>query len=242
MTPMPGRQWLEQHLPENALDLYRRLRFRYGFRRGRRTWSQEGEDTLLRRLFGAHKGFYVDIGAHHPCRYSNTCLLHRNGWKGINIDPLPETISLFERARPADINLCLAIGSTNKDLIYHEFNDPAFNTFNAALARKTSERVQHARLLRQRKVSTLPISQLLEDWLPPGQTIDILNVDTEGFDLEILRSNDWTRHRPKIVLAEIHQATVEQALHHPITILLNAHDYDMLSKCVNTVIYIDRGW
>ncbi len=43
---------------------------------------------ILRRLFeGQKQGFYVDIGAHHPFRFSNTCYFHRRGWTGLNVDP-----------------------------------------------------------------------------------------------------------------------------------------------------------
>ena len=37
------------------------------------SFSQEGEDMVLARLFvGKNHGFYVDVGAHHPQRFSNT--------------------------------------------------------------------------------------------------------------------------------------------------------------------------
>jgi hypothetical protein len=37
------------------------------------SYSQEGEDLILRRIFnGQGAGFFVDVGAHHPKRYSNT--------------------------------------------------------------------------------------------------------------------------------------------------------------------------
>ena len=36
-------------------------------------WSQEGEDILLQRIFGnRNNGFYVDVGAHHSSKFSNT--------------------------------------------------------------------------------------------------------------------------------------------------------------------------
>lgn len=46
-----------------------------------RSWSQEGEDQILCRIFEGQKGgFYIDIGAHHPKRFSNTYLFyHRAG-------------------------------------------------------------------------------------------------------------------------------------------------------------------
>src|SRR5690349_18351333 len=72
----------------------------------RRSYSQEGEDMVLRRVF-EHKahGFYVDVGAHHPMRFSNTYFFYRRGWRGINIDARPGSKREFDRARPRDINV-----------------------------------------------------------------------------------------------------------------------------------------
>jgi hypothetical protein len=54
------------------------------------TFSQEGEDILIPFfLKNEERGIYVDVGAHHPFRFSNTALLYSQGWHGINIDPLP---------------------------------------------------------------------------------------------------------------------------------------------------------
>lgn len=65
---------------------------------GHKKWhySQEGEDVILARMFEHQSpGFYVDIGAHHPRRFSNTRLLAEKGWTGINVDPLPGVMKLF---------------------------------------------------------------------------------------------------------------------------------------------------
>src|SRR5215831_16999070 len=41
-------------------------------------YSQDGEDIVLNRLLGERgEGFYVDIGAHHATRFSNTFSLYR---------------------------------------------------------------------------------------------------------------------------------------------------------------------
>jgi len=40
-------------------------------------YGKDGEDLVLNRLLGAQvKGFYVDVGAHHPVRFSNTDMLN----------------------------------------------------------------------------------------------------------------------------------------------------------------------
>src|ERR1700726_1466588 len=80
-------------------------------------YSQDGEDMILRRLFERQKsGFYVDVGAHHPYRFSNTCYFYRRGWRGINIDPNPEAIAAFRRDRPHDINVCVGVSEEAGEL------------------------------------------------------------------------------------------------------------------------------
>jgi hypothetical protein len=60
-------------------------------------------------------GFYIDVGAHHPFRYSNTHMLYRRGWRGINIDPIPGAKIAFDRFRPGDINLEMGVGCKKRE-------------------------------------------------------------------------------------------------------------------------------
>src|SRR5271166_7015278 len=80
-------------------------------------YSQDGEDMILRRLLAGQKsGFYVDVGAHHPYRFSNTCYFYRQGWRGINVDTNPDAIEAFRRDRPSDINVCVGVSDTAGEL------------------------------------------------------------------------------------------------------------------------------
>ena len=64
------------------------------------SWSQEGEDRILYRIFEQQPvGFYVDVGAHHPKRFSNTYFFYRRGWRGINIDAMPGSMKNFEKLK-----------------------------------------------------------------------------------------------------------------------------------------------
>ena len=99
------------------------------------SWSQEGEDLLLKRVFeGQSVGFYVDIGAHHPKRFSNTYLFYRMGWRGINIDAMPGSMSAFNKIRSRDINIEAGVGEKATQLDYYIFNDPALNGFSSQLS------------------------------------------------------------------------------------------------------------
>src|SRR6185437_4393165 len=76
------------------------------------SFSQEGEDLVLAREFeGKTKGFFVDVGAHHPIRFSNTFKFYLQGWRGINIDAMPGSIAFHARVRLEDINLEVPISN-----------------------------------------------------------------------------------------------------------------------------------
>jgi hypothetical protein len=101
------------------------------------SYSQEGEDAILYRLFeNLQNGFFVDIGAHHPFRFSNTYKFYKLGWRGINIDAMPGSMEAFKAARPNDINLEIPVSDKEEDLPFFTFNDHALNTFSEELAKE----------------------------------------------------------------------------------------------------------
>ncbi|MDX1416597.1 MAG: FkbM family methyltransferase [Candidatus Promineifilaceae bacterium] len=202
-----------------------------------KSYSQEGEDMILRRLFEEKKsGFYVDIGAHHPRRFSNTCIFYKQGWRGINIDAIPGTVELFNKHRPRDINLEIAVSDSVEDLTYYEFNDPALNGFSKEIAtvRNSSEKFV---IVATKKMTTMPLSNILEKHLPEGQYIDFMTIDVEGWDLKVLKSNDWNRYQPGVVLVEILDTDLSQIEIDPIAKLLMEKSYVVFAKCVNTWIF-----
>src|SRR5262245_28703139 len=128
------------------------------------SFAQEGEDRLLARLFeGQQHGFFVDVGAHHPQRFSNTYAFYLQGWRGINIDPAPGTRELFDRLRPGDINLELAIGMRGVRR-YYRFVESALNGCDVAL---TEERrtLGHA-VVATDEIATMPLADVLDSYLP----------------------------------------------------------------------------
>ena len=87
---------------------------RYFKNYSKKSYSFGGVDLLIQRFFRDKcKGIYIDIGCYHPLKGSNTYLLHRKGWKGINIDLDSHAISLFNLIRPNDNNLKIAISDKN---------------------------------------------------------------------------------------------------------------------------------
>ena len=206
------------------------------FAHHRITFSQEGEDGLLRRLFeNKQNGFYVDVGAHHPQRFSNTFLFYLRGWRGINIDPRPGAKALFDTIRDRDINLEAGVSDICSELIYYAFNEAALNTFDPDVAK-----TRNAVLVSQDKIKVSRLDHILASYLPEGQVIDFLSVDVEGLDLKVLTSNDWTKYRPSYVLAEsLGLSNVYDAINSDLHDFMRSVGYSLFGKCVNTLVFVE---
>lgn len=199
-------------------------------------YGQDGEDLILDRLLEHQtQGFYVDVGAHHPVRFSNTYLFYRRGWRGINIDAMPGSMKKFERARSRDINIECGVASNAGKLAYYRFNEPALNTFDVIEAQYKNK--PPYKLLDTVEVRVERLDTLLNRHLPTGQQIDFLSVDVEGKDEEVLRSNDWTRYRPRFILAETLRTDILGMTDCPVVQFLLSVGYKPIGKAYNTSFF-----
>jgi len=228
VLPQSTVKWLG-HMRGSAAGTY--LQFSY---------SQEGEDLILERILGPRKtGFYVDVGAHHPRRFSNTLRFYKRGWHGINIEPNPDAMKLFARQRRRDINLCYGVGDSETELTYFMFNEPALNSFD----RKLSEQRQSGeyRISSTRQIPVKRLSSLLAEFVPKNVQLDFMSIDVEGFDLQVLQSNDWTRFRPTCLLVEAESFNLADPGANRIHGFLEGQNYALFAKTYNTLIYLDRN-
>lgn len=172
-------------------------------------YSQEGEDVLLQRLFtGQDRGFYVDVGAHHPQRLSNTYWAYRRGWRGINIDATPGSSRAFRKFRPRDITLEVCVAEEEGHVDFYKFPEAALNT--SGRGRKDFVQDQVSMQSQMVKVRTEPLSKILDENLPSDvEVIDLMSIDIEGSEMDALRSNDWVRFKPRVLIIEILGHTLE---------------------------------
>ena len=158
-----------------------------------KSYSQFGEDLIIRPLVPRTGGFYVDVGCYHPMLYSNTYKLYSQGWKGIVIDPNIQFKKLFSIFRPRDTFVLSAVGTTTKRM-YFAFADGAYNTFDATAAEEYKKKTT---LVASYEVSIQPLKDILKD----VHKIDLMSVDVEGLDLEVLQSHDWIV-KPNVIIVE----------------------------------------
>lgn len=166
------------------------------------TYSQNGEDIImwnLSRSLGLVKPSYIDIGAFHPQKLSNTYLFYKNGSTGINIEPNKNVTNLFKKIRPKDTNLSLAISSKRGDAKYYIMDTPTLNTLSKEEA-DYYVKMGH-RIISEYLVETKTLDQIIKTYC--NNTFpDILSVDAEGYDIEILETIDWEKNTPKIICIE----------------------------------------
>jgi FkbM family methyltransferase len=163
--------------------------------------SQLGEDLILSLLLeGKKNGFYIDIGANHPKKFNNTYLLYKSGWRGINIEPNPKKMASFKHQRNRDINLAIGVGPKETMMKYYRFDEDTLNTFDYAFVEK-NKKMGH-RLLDTIDVPVKPLSTVFKEYMPLGTNMDVMSLDTEGYDMEVLKSNDWNKYRPKFIIIE----------------------------------------
>lgn len=206
---------------------------------GRQSFSQSGEDLYLLKYFQKKKsGFFVDVGAHHPFRYSNTYALYRLGWWGINIDATPGSMKAFEKVRRRDINIELAVGDTLGTITFYVFRESALNTASQKIASTVIDSGQ-SQLLQELQVRQKPLSEILDQFLPNNVVLDFLNVDVEGKDVEVLKSNDWKRFRPQVILVEeLEINSVYQAIEAKSTRFLRDKGYELMYSMGNSLVFV----
>lgn len=228
---------LKKILPERLYKIILSFYQKYFATFKNKSYSQEGEDLIIKRIFENKRfGFYVDVGAHHPKRFSNTYLFYKQGWRGINIEPRPGSKKLFDKFRNRDINIEAAISESEGSLTYFEFDDPALNSFDQNLS---IERANHTKykIINKIHLTTYKLADILDNYLPTGQKIDFLTIDTEGFDIHVLRSNNWERYRPEIILCEDSEFEMSNPEKSEVYKFLIQKHYILLAKTLNTLIF-----
>ena len=202
---------------------------------------QEGENIILERIFAKQlKGLYVDVGAHHPVRFSNTMNLYQKGWTGINIEPNQETIKAFKKMRPRDINLNIAISTIKKSCIYYKFEDPALNTTDIKIA-KIRER-QGYKCIEKIIVPTQVLDQVLSKYCKKNSVIDILKVDVEGNELDVLKSNNWKKFVPKVIICELINVDLEKLNKNHVYKFLKSKNYLLYCKLLQNGIFFHKSF
>jgi FkbM family methyltransferase len=154
------------------------------------SFGQRGEDLVLVGLLSRVPDApptYVDVGANHPLRNSNTFRLYLRGWHGVLVDANPDLVHLCSRVRPRDHAVCAAVSDTGTERGFLLAPDDR-------LGRLVEAGERGSQVVRPRTLTAI-----LDD-VGFGERFGILSVDCEGSDLDVLCSLDLRRYRPALMV------------------------------------------
>jgi FkbM family methyltransferase len=170
---------------------------------------------------------------------SNTHYFYRRGWRGINVEPNPDSICDFKSARRRDLNLQVGVSNYAGRLTYYLFDEPALNTFDGALVKSRLADTPY-KVVGTIEIPVERLDSILGKYLPSNMEIDFLSIDVEGLDFAVLKSNDWRLYRPKFVLVEALGMSLEDVLRGEMFHFMRGQGYELFAKTFNTLIFRER--
>lgn len=203
-------------------------------------FAQWGEDVVLAGFMtGApDAGCYIDVGCFHPKKYSNTYRLYRKGWRGINIDVDPVKRDVFALLRRGDENLCCAVGREAGTATLYAFGH--YSVLSTLDAAKAAEYRALGYDCEERPVEVRTLTGIYEASRFRGRKISLLSIDVEGHEESVLRSLDFARYRPALILVEFHAPTLARMQQDPKYRLLSAElGYELVNWTGLTAFFRD---
>lgn len=152
------------------------------------SYSQLNQDLNVISFFNNNYDMYfIDIGANDGKTLSNTFLLEQKyNWKGICSEPLPKVFKELIKCRSVICDNNAVFSESNLELEFSECNlfSGITNFIDAHKQIKKSNQII---------VKTITLQKLLDKYKAP-KIIQYFSLDTEGTELEILKSVDFSTY------------------------------------------------
>ena len=174
--------------------------------------AEQRQDLFVLSELGFNRhGFFVEFGAANGLDYSNTHLLEKEfGWTGILAEPAKCWHDQLMANRAAFIETDCVWSHSNSVLVFNETRFPELSTINSF-----SSADEYKKLRRSGKtyeVKTISLNDLLKKYNAPRH-IDYLSIDTEGSEVEILASLDFSKYRFKVITCEHNYTPIREKIY-----------------------------
>jgi FkbM family methyltransferase len=155
---------------------------------------------VLSQLDFKQDGFFVEFGAANGRELSNSWLLEKKfGWTGILAEPARIWHTTLAENRSCRIDHRCVWSRTGETLRFEETDMPELSSL-AGFTDNDRHR-DRRRTEASYSVETVSLLDLLASHDAPPD-IDYLSIDTEGSELRILESFDFSKHRFRVVTCE----------------------------------------
>lgn len=148
-------------------------------------------------------GYFVDVGANDGKTGSMTYDLEKNGWTGILIEPNPILVESLKKVRTSPV-FPYAISSLEGNLPFYIVEGPD-NLHGLSRFNYTKEFEDHVKKsggsVQKTIVHVKKISSIMEE-AQNIDSVDLLKIDVEGHEFEVLKSFDFDKYRPRLIVTE----------------------------------------
>jgi FkbM family methyltransferase len=198
----------------------------------REAYSEHQEDAWILgelRKLDLTGGIYVEVGANHPTRISNTYLLYRHGLRGVVIEPDPALLRLHKRVRPRDIAVGVGCGQSASLGRFHVLSRHVLSSFSREHVSTNAD----VKVVKVELLPVLPLDTVLaaldHEW------IYFLSIDTEGSDDQVLAGATETLRRTLFLCVEAYNAEMEGRVRS-----LLRDDYAFVRRAGINMIFLNR--
>lgn len=204
------------------------------------SYSQRGEDIIIYNYlkYECHLNnyFYIDVGCYDPIKYSNTYYFYKRNGNGICIDPQKKLKRKYKNKRPKDLFIGKAISNKNNETLYL-FKHSIISTTSIE-EKQLYERLGYS-VKKEINVATENINNILK---LANRPIDFLNIDCEGKDLEILKTIDFNKYKPKVICIETIEPETgkKNKNYNIIKKTLENYDYKILADTIVNTIFVKK--
>lgn len=165
-------------------------------------------------------GVYIECGANDGVTQSNTLILEKEmGWSGILVDPSVTSYNECIKNRSNKntiINCALVSYEYKNDTIFGDFDGHLMSSINGQ--RRDNKNFN--------EVSAKKLSDIIDEYV--YDKIDFFSLDVEGYELEVLKGIDFTRHRPTYILIEVYTKDLKNIFN-----FMEKQGYDMIENLSN---------
>jgi hypothetical protein len=202
-------------------------------RSSRLTFSQCGEDLTVLKYLPERDGMYVDIGGGHPVIGSNSFLLDKRGYTGTIVEPINKFSEKFKKRRNVVKVFETVCAPGNKAVDFYEFENSFLSTSSKEVA--DALLTSGEKLVSKKRLVSKLLSELGVAAMPSMPSL--LDVDVEGLDLDVLKSNDWSTFRPRVILVES-QLQNRQVIQD----YLGKLNYALTEVCEITLVFVSKEY
>lgn len=170
-------------------------------------YSQAGEDCICEFIlmmlgYRWEDCSYLDLGANHAKELSNTYFFYKRGVRGVLVEANPDLIPELKFYRNGDVVINKCVTVSGEDAVdFYIMSGDGLSTFDLDSANAAIEANPELKITKTINVESITVNKIIEDYM--GKTPTILNIDIEGKDIDILKSIDFEKYRPLIVITEM---------------------------------------